>query len=138
MKEKLTLLKPKNVIESYDIESISFIDNELSITLSSSNNNKQKIKASFGGITFAYKYSKNYECLCHSHYDNLQSKDTCIHDNWSFFQVINSQHIQWLSTISITASDIHNLKHFIISSSSEKIEIFHPNEPKITILNPIK
>ena len=133
MKEKLIKWIPKDIIQEYEIEKISFIDHELKVVLLSESD-LLKIEVYFSAIISEYQYTKIKYCMCVDRYSNVKKSGFCFHSNWTFFKVENSKYIKWLSKTSCTVSDSYKMQHFIVADKKYMVEVVDPGDPEIKFL----
>ncbi|MBP6892597.1 hypothetical protein KBB68_03385 [Candidatus Babeliales bacterium] len=69
-------------------------------------------------------------------FDNSsQENNKDCYANWSFFKIVNSEYLAWLSEKSCTWSDQLKFIHFCIVGGDEVIDIVTNYEPKVTIMD---
>lgn len=121
-------LSPKYYIESITDSLEGFI-----IILSDNNDKKKKVKVIFKESVHAYRSTD--ESFRQSTINILdESYGTHFYTEWTFFKVINSEYIQWLSKQSYSIVDSEPLIHFSFLSVDSIIDVIAAYEPQIELL----
>lgn len=117
----------------YYIDFLAISEERLMIQLS--NENKvQKVEFIFDGTIDAYRYTN--ESFCFTIFAELSEKyGDDFYQNWSFFKIINSNYLQWLSKKSGTWANEFSFMHFCILGGDEVIDVLARYEPKVTIMD---
>lgn len=125
-------LSPKYYIESLS----SGICNGLIITMSAAsaaNAAEKKVKVIFEESVHAYRCTD--ESFRQSTlYDINKVYGTPFYSEWTFFKVVNSGYLQWLSTQSFNIVDTEPLTHFSFLATDVVIDVIAAYEPKIELL----
>ena len=111
---------------------VSVVDNMegFEILLSDDSNDKKGIRIIFKNSVESYRCSdetyrlKTFEDLSDQH-------GTKFYAEWSFFRVLNSRYLHWLSEQSCGISDSRPLMHFSFFTTNSILDIITSYEPKV-------
>jgi hypothetical protein len=120
---------PKNI---GPVSCVDFLDDKKGFTvkLTDSMGADAKYAVNFGWV-YSYKVSNEsfrLRLLDELHKDNL-------YKNHQFFFVENSEWISWLHTETQRVYEGHNIKHYLIITSEDVIDVLSEHEPTVIKLN---
>ncbi len=116
----------------YQIDSVSDTIDGFFIVLSSTTNEK-KIKITFEGYLLSYR--KTDESFRQSTVTFLEEHyKTKFYAEWTFFKVINSTYLQWLSEESYGFSDSVPPIHFSFIDDDSILDVVATYEPKVEFI----
>ena len=119
--------------EKYYIDCIVDSIEDFSVLLSDYNNEK-KIKIIFKNSVDAYRSTdESYRLKTINDLDKEHGLDFYV--KWSFFKVLNSDYIKWLSQESFKISDYSSFTHFSIVAADSILDIVTNYEPRIEFIN---
>jgi hypothetical protein len=135
MTEQWVQWKPLEGLEKrYSIECISDDKNGFRITLSGSDQNTKKVIITFKNSVYAYRNTE--EGLRIQIINELDKKyGDKFYVEWTFFKVINSSYLQWLSGESDTVADYLCLQHFSLLTADSIVDVLNHAEPTVTFLD---
>lgn len=126
--------EPINGVEGkYFVNLLSLSDDGLVIRLSDWDE-KKKIEVIFDGYVDAYRYTNDsfsfkIPAVLSEKYEKGFYKD------WSFFKVVNSDYLHWLSEKSSGYADDFPFVHFCIMGGDEIVDILSRYEPEVRIIS---
>jgi hypothetical protein len=120
----------KNLAPKYYIDSISDNIDEFSITLSDADN-KNKIKVTFETLVLSYRSTNESFRL-----SIIKYLDECNieYSKWTFFKIINSTYIQWLSEQSYGIIESIPPTHFSFVAGDSIVDVIAVYEPKVDFI----
>jgi hypothetical protein len=93
----------------------------------------QCVEVLFSGFVSAFRFVD--EGLRLKLYSDLSEKyGADFYHYWTFFEVKNSDYLQWLAVQSYTVSDFYELRHFVIMGSDCMLDIVTACEPEVIII----
>lgn len=123
----------KNLNDKYYIESITDTLNGLNIILFEMDDRKKKIQLLFKNGVFSYRVTdEGLRMNLIGLLDNQYGGN--FYGYWTFFKVIDSPYLQWLSQESCETSDAISLKHFCLVAADSIMDIIHSKEPEVILL----
>ncbi len=90
-------------------------------------NSKKRIRVLFSNWVYSYRYLE--ESFAINRYASLEKKYGDNFLNWTFFKVMNSKYIQWLSQESEGLSDLRDLKHYSFLSMDSVLDVINDKDP---------
>ena len=129
MKEKWTRWEPiVNLSKNYYSESL--IDTPDGFKLHLFDESGKKILVSFPNSVFAYRSTDDsfiYETLGFLE----KNYETKFYSEWAFFEIENSEYLEWLKRQSGEMYEAYGLRHFCIFTINAMIDIANDSEPEI-------
>ncbi len=123
----------KGLSRKYYVESISDSIEGFKIILFDSSDRRKKVHVifedsvdSYRSIDESLKFRDTYEL--HQQYGSKFSTE------WTFFKVINSSYVKWLSEQTYGTVEPEYLTHFVLLAVDSMVDIINPVEPKIEIV----
>lgn len=135
MNEQWVKWEPINGLSAkYYIDSVSDSLKGFQIVLSDSHDEKQKILITFKNSVDAYRNTdETYRTNTISTLD--EEYGTNFYGDWTFFKVMDSSYLKWLSEESCTISDSRNLKHFSFVAVNSILDVVTNYEPLVECLD---
>jgi len=132
MKEILIKWEPiKNSNGKYFISSVELGREGLIVELYDLHNKNKKIKIWVDGYTSCYRSIDNNYCAKRC---NASTIKNCLHAEWPFFIVENSNYFKWFYEQSLETTSEAEFKHFLIVGTNKTIEILNYFDPKVELL----
>lgn len=134
MMEKWIKWEPiKGLSPKYYIESISDNINGFEIILFEGHDNKEKVHVIFENSVDAYNCSEEgFRLKTIWNLGDKYGKD--FYGDWTFFKVINSKYLQWLSKESVEMYDSLSLIHFSFLAADSVLDVVTTYEPRVEII----
>jgi hypothetical protein len=134
MQEQWTRWEPvEGLAKKYYIESISDTKEGVKIVFSELEDRKRQLHMLFKNSLYAYRYTGL--CYMGPVLCNIdQEYGRSFYDARTFFEVENSEYMQWLSTESFGWSDMHLLEHITCVAVNGLVDIVTNYRPEIIIL----
>lgn len=119
--------------ENYNLISISDKIEGFEILLSDDKTDKKRVRIFFKNSVEAYRCSdETYRLKTFEELDELYG--TKFYAEWSFFKVLGSQYLLWLSEQSFGISDSRALKHFTFFTTNSVLDVTASYEPEVEII----
>lgn len=123
-----------DLAKKYYIDALSDTEEGFTILLSESDNKQKRIKIIFKNSVSAYRITD--ETFRHRLICNLSDQyGSEFYGEWTFFKVLNSHYLQWLSEQSAGIADSLRFTHFSIIAADSILDIATTYEPKITLIH---
>jgi hypothetical protein len=120
--------------QSYYIDSISNNEEGFKIVLSESNNKEKKLLVIFENSVDCYRSTnESYTGIIIRELNEKYGKDFYV--DWTFFKIIDSEHLKWLSEKSGGLSNTCPLQHLVFFSVDELLEVICTYEPIFEFIN---
>lgn len=134
MTEKWEQWKPiSGLANRYYIESISEGINGFQIILSEEDNPAKKALFTFENSVDSYRSTN--ESFVLKIIDDLDKRyGTDFYAHWSFFKILNSDYLKWLSEKSFGISDSLHFKHLVFFGLDSMLDVITCYEPKIELI----
>jgi hypothetical protein len=135
MNEQWIWWKPlEELAKNYYIDAVLDTNNDgFIIQLSEVKNEKKKIKIVFENSVAAYRNtSESFRLYL---LEELEKKyGSRFYTEWSFFTVVNSEYLKWLSIQSEGITQDVDFTHFVIFGSDSVLEIICGYEPRMEMM----
>ena len=123
----------KGLSKKYYIESITDNIRGFKIILSDSNDENKKLQITFGNSVDSYK--STYESFQQKMLFDLEQKyGPDFFTEWTYFKVLNSEYLAYLSQQSYGITDSLSLMHFSFISMEFIVDIIASSEPKVKFI----
>lgn len=134
MQEQWVKWEPiKGLFQKYYIESILDSINGFEIVLFEGHDKKEKVHVVFENSIDAYKCSEEgFRLKTIWELGDKYGKD--FYGDWTFFKVINSRYLQWLSEESVGMYDSLSFIHFSFLVADSVLDVVTTYEPKVKII----
>jgi hypothetical protein len=124
----------EGLAKKYSINSISDTLDKFEIILSEYDNINHKIK-----VKMKFDFVDSYRCTDKSLRlkdmgELVEKRDEKFHNNWTFFKVLNSKYLKYLSKQSYGIIDDRNLMHFALITEDLIIDLINPSEPIVEFI----
>jgi len=124
----------KGITGKYDVDYISDGKDGLVIKLYSETKETKAINVVFKDYADTYRHTN--ESFCFKVFGDLSEKyGAGFYGQWSFFKIINSDYVQWLSNQSCTYANEFTFIHFCFIGSDSIVDILARYEPIVTFLD---
>ena len=122
-----------NLSAKYNIDSISDGMDDFKVELTEYKNEKSKAIVTFENSVDAYRMTdETFRLNCINTLDKQHGSN--FYGKWTFFKVINSKYIQWLSEESCTISDSIPFIHFSFIAANCILDVVTTYEPKVELI----
>ncbi|MBM7615098.1 hypothetical protein JOC73_001660 [Alkaliphilus hydrothermalis] len=134
MSEQWVEWKPVDGLsQKYYIESISDVLDGFRIVLSDADKEENKVNVIFENSVHAYRSTD--ESFRQSTINILdEAYGTQFYSEWTFFKVVNSEYMKWLSVQSYNIIDSESLIHFSFFAVDSIVDVIAAYEPKVELL----
>ncbi|MGC2310232.1 MAG: hypothetical protein WA432_01265 [Candidatus Babeliaceae bacterium] len=121
-----------NLMKKYYIDSISDTFDGFIILLSDENN-KSNVRVMFENSIDAYRSTDESFRLKTIH-DLGQYYGSSFYTQWTFFKVINSEYLHWLSEQSYKITDTLSFIHFSFIAADSILDVVTNYEPRVELI----
>ncbi len=136
--EQWTRWEPiENLSEKYWVESIADGIEGLTILLFDDEDRQKKVLVKFTGTTESYQRTDESSTLKRL-YALHQKYGAEFITTWTFFKVLNSSYVKWLSDQSYGFMQPAYFQHFVLVTVDDVVDIIDPCEPKVEFLEEYK
>jgi len=123
-----------NITGSHYIEEICGSKNDLTLKLCNVEGSKQLVRLIFKGVVLGYQSIDEFYC-CRILPDLGRRYGSDFYVRWPFFEIINSSYLPWVTDRSGFADNTKSLRHFVIYTGDDVIDIVASSEPEVKFIS---